>query len=298
MFSRYRFHDISYLRKSLIIIAAYFSVYFLFVSLFAPVEYVIENSTADAVIETSPSFRSDMNTNTASQIVLLNFIVLFCAAFRTKRYWLTGFALLNLGSLMYLGSRAGFFTVCIIVVVYLMMVLKTSLIKRIFLLVVVVSLFFGAFSMSNRFERAERLSLTSLQEDEGSGRFVMWKLLFDEAIPDNLVKGIGVGRENYEYYGFITDADNMYIDLLCETGIVGLVLFMTFYIRTIVLLWRRRKRKRDMDFLIVIFLAYLVEGWGESVFDTPMFWFWGLTAVLVINDTIVSERKTTLIGLR
>ena len=262
-----------------------------------PVEFVYELDANNVILEASPSFRSDMNPNTASQIVLLVFIILYCGAFRIKKYRLIGYALLNLGSLMYLGSRTAFFTVCIIAVVYLFVVLKMSFIKKSLILVAVGVLFFGAFSISNRFERAERLSVSSVQQDEGSGRFVTWKWLFNDAIPNNIISGIGYGRENYEYFGFDVDADNLFIDLLCQTGIVGLILFLVFYIRTIVLLWKKRKQKREWDFLITILLAYLIEGWGESVFDTPMFWYCCLIGVLAINAKKAIQANNEIVSI-
>ena len=294
LFSRFHLHNMEYLRKSLIVMAAFFSVYFLLVSLFFPVEFVPDKETTDFVSETSHSFRSDMNPNTASQIVLLVFIILFCGAFSTKKHWLSIFALLNFGSLMYLGSRTGFFAACIITVVYLFLVLKTSFFKKAILLVAIVVVFFAIFSRSNRFERAERLTVYSVQEDNGSGRFVTWRWLFVDVIPNNLIKGIGIGRDNYEYLGFKHDADNMYVDVLCQTGVVGLALFLTFYVFTLILLWKKRGMNRDWDFLIAIFLAYMAEGWGESVFDTPMFWFCGLIAVLAINEKEFIQRKKTI----
>jgi O-antigen ligase len=297
LFSRLRLRNMDFLNKSVIVITAFFSMYFLFISWFAPVEFVPEQETPEVLLESFPSFRTDMNPNSASQIVLLVFIILYCGAFRTKKYWLIGFALMNIGSLMYLGSRTAFFAVCVIAIVYLMLVLKLSFIKKTIVLLAVATIFFGTFSMSNRFERAERLSVSSIQEDEGSGRFVTWKWLFTDAIPNNFIKGIGFGRENYEYFGFTNDADNMYVDVLCQTGIVGLVLFMIFYIRTIILLWKKRKINWDWDFLIAIFLAYLVEGWGESVFDTPMFWFCGLIAVFAINENNCTRENKAMVGL-
>ena len=294
LFSRFHLHNMEFMRKSLIVIATFFSVYFLLQSLFFPVEYVPAEEIAGYISKASHSFRSDMNPNTASQIVLLVFIILFCGAFRTKKYWLSIIALLNFGSLMYLGSRTGFFAACIITVVYLFLVLKTSFIKKTILLFAIVAVFLGIFSGSDRFERAERLTVHSVQEDQGTGRFVTWHLLFMDAIPQNLIKGIGVGRNNYEYLGFKHDADNMYIDVLCQTGIVGSALFLSYYCFTLILLWKKRGADRDLDFLITIFLAFLVEGWGESVFDTPMFWFCGLIAVLAINEKEFIQRKKIL----
>lgn len=300
--SKISFNDMSYLRKSLIVLAAFFSVYFVFISLFAPVEFVYEQENidpkaVDVVLETAPSFRTDMNPNTASQIILLLFIILYCSAFNTKKYWLIGFALLNFISLMYLGSRTAFFVACIIAIVYLMLSLRMSFLKKAIIFVFVSGIFIGAYSMSHRFERAERLSVASVQQDEGSGRFFTWKWIFNDVIPYNFIKGIGVGRENYEYFGFTLDADNLYIDLLCQTGIVGLILFLMFHVRTIVLLRKRRKVNRDWDFLVAVFLAYLIEGLGESVFDTPMFWYCGFIAVLALNESKALNKKKALVNL-
>jgi hypothetical protein len=80
--------------------------------------------------------------------------------------------------------------------------------------------------------------------------------------------------------------------LLTATGIVGLILFFTYYASTLIHLFRFRKKKRDWDFLIAIFLAYLFEGIGETVYDTPMFWFWGILSVLAINDLKYAEDQT------
>lgn len=116
--SRLRLRDMSFCRTSMDIIAAFFSVYCLYVLLFAPVQYY-----SDLEIYGRTSLRSDMNPNTVAQIVLLLFTILYCEAFRTKKYWLMLFALLDVGSIMFLGSRTAFFTMVIIAAVYLMIVL-------------------------------------------------------------------------------------------------------------------------------------------------------------------------------
>lgn len=295
IFMKYRFRDIAFFRTSLVVIALFFTLYFLYIALFNQVDYlyVIEENGEPLNTLQSLSFRSDMNPNTASQIVLPLFFILFCEVFRSKKYWFLYFcfALLDIVLLMYLGSRTAFFTVIITVFLYLMFILKTSFVKKIFLVLVIGALAFGVNSQKYRFEQAERLNVSSLQEDEGNGRFITWKYLSKEVIPNNWLKGIGVGRNNYNRYGFDYDADNMYIDLLCQTGVIGLTLFLLYYFRNLYYLFRLRGNKQDWNFLIAIFLAYLVEGWGESVFDTPLFWFCALMAILAVNDMRIGRKR-------
>ena len=85
------------------------------------------------------------------------------------------------------------------------------------------------------------------------------------------------------------DADNLYVDLLTATGIVGFLLFFAFFVLNLIHLLRYRKKKRDWDFIIAIFLAQLFEGIGESVYDLPLIWFFGFLSMLAINDLKYAE---------
>ena len=280
MISYLHLRGMEFCRTSMDIIAAFFSVYCLYTIMFAPVDYFSDIETYG-----QRSIRSDMNPNTAAQIVLLLFTILYCEALRTKKYWLLFFALMNVGTLMYLGSRTAFFTMVIIAVIYLMIVLRTSIFRKVLLFITFLVLFIGLYSIGNQFGRSERLSVSTIEADQGSGRFYNWDVLLTEVVPHHWVKGVGVGKENYANLPiYALDADNLYIDLLTATGIVGFLLFFAYYVFNLIHLFRYRKKKRTWDFLIAVFLAYLFEGIGETVYDMPLFWYWGLFAMLAIND--------------
>ena len=286
--SRFRFKEMDFCRTSIDIIVAFFSVYCFYIMLFAPATYYSDTGTLG-----SNSLRGDMNPNTASQIVLVLFTIMYSEAFRTKKYWLMLFAALNAGTLMFLGSRTAFFTMAIITIVYLMLVLKTSVWKKMLLFGGCLAAFFVVYSMGSSFERFDRLNISSIEEDQGSGRFYTWEVLLTEVVPNHWVRGVGVGKANYENLPIYTlDADNLYVDLLTATGIVGFLLFFAYYALNLFHLFRFRKKKRDWDFLIAIFLAQLFEGIGESVYDLPLVWFFGLLSMLAINDLKYAEDET------
>lgn len=286
--SRFRFKEMDFCRTSIDIVAAFFSVYCFYVMLFAPALYYSDTGTVG-----SNSLRSNMNPNTASQIVLVLFTIMYSEVFRTKKYWLMLFAALNAGTLMILGSRTAFFTMAIIAIVYLMLVLKTSVWKKMLLFCGCLAAFFVVYSMSSSFERFDRLNISSIEEDQGSGRFYTWEVLLTEVVPYHWVRGVGVDKANYQNLPIYTlDADNLYVDLLTATGIVGFLLFFTYYASNLLHLFRFRKKKRDWDFLIAIFLAQLFEGIGESVYDLPLIWFFGFLSMLAINDLKYAEDAT------
>ena len=230
-----------------------------------------------------------MNPNTAALVIVAIYTILYCEAFRTKKFRLIALAFLNFISLMYLGSRTSFFTAGIITVAYFI-VWKTSPVKKGFVLLLLCFFLWGVYSASSLFERSQRLVFSSFQEDQGSGRFIKWELYFHDIIPDNYVKGIGYG--NYDSYGYDeSDADNLYVDLLCQTGIVGFLLFLSFYISSLVHFCKSKAYKREFGFLIAYFLAFLLIGFGESVFDTPLFWYWASLSLLPLNEQLGNNRE-------
>lgn len=97
------------------------------------------------------------------------------------------------------------------------------------------------------------------QEDISSGRFTTWALLLG-LVGDNPLLGVGY-RLSTEKYGLIPD--NMFLSLSVETGVIGLLLYLSFLTSLCVLVY---KNNRDKFALIV---AYVISG---LFIDISTFW--------------------------
>lgn len=97
------------------------------------------------------------------------------------------------------------------------------------------------------------------QEDISSGRFTTWALLLG-LVGDNPLLGVGY-RLSTEKYGLIPD--NMFLSLSVETGVIGLLLYLSFLTSLCVLVY---KNNRDKFALII---AYVISG---IFIDISTFW--------------------------
>lgn len=97
------------------------------------------------------------------------------------------------------------------------------------------------------------------QEDISSGRFTTWALLLG-LVGDNPLLGVGY-RLSTEKYGLIPD--NMFLSLSVETGVIGLLLYLSFLMSLCMLVY---KNNRDKFSLII---AYVISG---IFIDISTFW--------------------------
>lgn len=270
----FRSFDAGYVRKSLLYISVASSLFFFLISTLFPIEFVISKDNKwGEYIHTGMTLYPGMHTNSAAQIIVLTTIILVCNAFRSSKQWLIVPISFNIYTLFYLGSRTSFFTLIFTIIVYILVFLRISTKNKI---AFITSLFFSygvILLLMPTHSLTSRIVTDSIIEDQGSGRFVTWMRLWNEIIPHYWLKGIGIGREGYTQLGFFFDADNMYIDLLCETGIVGFLLFLLIYICFIKHAFQLCKSIDDnIDFIAIMILAFMMLGIGESVFDAPLYW--------------------------
>lgn len=120
--------------------------------------------------------------------------------------------------------------------------------------------------------------------EDGSGRTLLWSKAL-EFWSENPVFGIGwMGfQDMYSKFDYITyNTHNVFLQLLCETGIVGLTIFLIFIISNTKKLLKLLNRQKHLScrekeilrfsaFIQVFFLMYCFT--GNCIYDNTMFYY-------------------------
>lgn len=249
--------------------------------IFFPERYTI---TGAYTIRETLSLSKDLNPNQIASVFSVLFVFFFISLLRGKRISVLPLVM-SFAILVLLKSRTSFFSALIVSGLYFLIRYRTSVRNKLLLCALLLALFGGTMALSGRggpVESDKKLSVTSIIEDGGSGRFLTWAEAFTLIIPSNPITGIGFGSESFKNMGYDFDADNMYVDLLSETGIVGFVLFFAFFIMLAVRVARKRTAAGTM--VLYLLLLQLFLGIGETVFDSQLFWCVVLLCLFPYDD--------------
>ena len=278
----YQCRERNYVYSCLFWIAVAASFYFGLRMLMSPIAYVtIDADTGFINTSPRPTIMSGVNPNTAAQIIAVLSIILFIAVMRLRKFkdGIILALLFNLNTLIQLGSRTSFYALAICFVFYLFFATHISKGRKFFLMLLTAVGMYVLLQFIDMMEN--RLFYTTILEDEGSGRFVSWTRLWEEVVPKYWLRGFGFGRENYSILGYHFDADNLYLDLLCQLGVIGSTIFYVLHFRMMRRVSAARKRSVGMEMMFFMLLSYLISGLGESVFDFPLYW-----ATLILAGTL------------
>ena len=253
-----------------------------------PKYYVIEGTYVDII---RLSLFEDMNPNEIALFVALCCVASFIESIQSRRFRMLLVPVIGLIVLFVLKSRTSFYSSIVICSIYFVCSYRIKVWKKVGLLVMIATLAYGLISLlpddSNMSER--EMTLVSILDDSGSGRFDTW-IILQNIIPQHLGTGIGLGRENYKKLGLDYDADNLYFDLMAETGIAGTVIFLLMTVLLFVSLARIRS---DMSSVARYAIGLmLVCGIGETLFDSQIFWYVIFMALLCIRADYTPKADT------
>lgn len=253
--------------------------------IFAPEIYTIEGTYVSTYRLT---IAEHINPNQFAAYLAVVCVIMFIRTLKRRRFMPAAAFVLGMLLLALIKSRTSFYGTLMVSGCYYLFSYRSPLRRKLVLsavagtLVLAQAFLTGDKGGSSKSPDDRQLNLTSIVDDSGSGRFLTWAEAFASIIPGHPVFGIGIGKENYEALGFDYDADNMYVDLLAEIGVVGAVLFLMFFIRLMKDVVRKRE-VGDYTFLYILIMQ-LILGLGETVFDSQLFWCVVMLAMIYLRN--------------
>lgn len=264
--------------EELDILALFFSPVVLLKLLLDPCKFIIEGTSGVKILNT---ISESLNPNQFALAIAVLFVLEFTMLLK-KRDLFHAFSLACLFSiLLILKSRTSFFSALLVSGIYAMhecgMSKKVKSIICFLVSIVAVLIIVRAVGSAgdkvDTTDAGKSMSLSSIIQSNGSGRFLTWTFALTEIVPKHFATGIGIGIANYESYGYERDADNLYVDLVTETGVAGILLFFLFYLSLISELKKRiLPSGSETAFFVYILYLMLLCGIGETLFDSSFLW--------------------------
>jgi len=190
------------------------------------------------------------------------------------------------------GSRGGYILL-IVEIIYIGILIKKYYRFKFYLSAIFIGLvlcigfyiYNPSFVKENLF-RVEAFKASSL-EKVSSGRIIMWKGILKILEKDPIAILIGKGWGTYQYYipktiGFYAAAHNIFLKLLLEVGLVGMIFFVVFLFRFYQYI--TKEAKKDKLYYYFSFLSFLtiLFGWNLGLFENIIY-FLSLGVGLCVN---------------
>lgn len=202
---------------------------------------------------------------------------------RISQFLMTILLFINIITVLFSGGRGGF-VVLFSQIVFNLILIKHK-IKKIklhhlllsfFLLSTFVLFFLDWYQQSSIDTYGLERIIWFIQEHEDEGRGSLWKVAM-KAFSDNPLLGHGIGSVFYEVGHY---SHNFFIDVLVETGLVGLVVFVIILIRSFLKLWHFAKMNISDSLWLMIFTASFVNGLFSGYYLAQFPFWWSLIFII------------------
>ncbi len=255
-------------------------------------------------IETAfPGFTSQVGYT--SFFICTSFGTLFCFRSRITKKWFVPIAAILIFGLFLTGKRGPFiFLVASILIIYFYEGPVQTRVIRVMQILLIILAVYAALSLltsvtNNKgiqriFGSVQELATTRSVEDEGREQ------LRDKALEyfkKNPVWGIGWYNYKNLYRLRRTHVHNIYLQLLCETGIVGFLIFLSFFVTVLIQTLKKIKMSnRETNecswlmfslFMQIYFLLYGITGNPLYDIEETILYFFavGISFLPLLTDT-------------
>jgi len=183
-------------------------------------------------------------------------------------------------------SRGGLVSLLLIVILYMLFI---NFAKKIPILIVSgLSLTLISFVISFTkfdFNKVIYSRIEDISTDGGSGRFDLWEQAINYFMSNPL---FGIGAFTFsEHYAFDNDkkiyVHNTYLEILVESGIIGFLLYSTFLLLLVIILFKTKIHK-EKPFIVLTLFAFLLQIFSLSLIINEAFFCFLAIALKYITE--------------
>lgn len=269
---------------------------------------VLQNGT-DVLLGARMTIDSDVNANQIAMGLAQMVAVVISHSIINKR-GIFDYALLFVlfAGLFLTGSRTGLIAafVCIFVTYFVGIwksASKRKKFKSVVTAVLVGVLICGLYLFLAKKAPAlmSRFTYENVASTGGTGRLDGWIALLTQALPGHYICGIGFEPMNAYYAvqsikGVGHGSHNLLVEILTKSGIVGLVIYATFFFNAFKNITRNLRHCYELLMPFAMIVAILLNGIGEDVLTTRFLWFGAGLVYVFLNASRkeVSNRKNRI----
>lgn len=172
---------------------------------------------------------------------------------------------------------------------------KQGITKKIIKLITIILLIFILIMVLDKFSNINIVDIImnrfdSVSEDGGSGRIILWKNAIT-TFNKNCLVGIGINSTlsyNLLHYGTKGYIHNTFLEVLSETGIIGMTIYVLFLIMLLKLLYSTYKKDNNTVFLVGTIVAMLIQMCFLSIL-LQEFFFFTVALIYAYNYNIIKQ---------
>lgn len=215
---------------------------------------------------------------------------------RIVQILILGIILLSFFMLILSGSRSATIGITGAIIVVLLHQFKKHASKLIFssILIIVAGFLFINHIQHLNIPFIDRFTIGNVRESGGTHRLESWEKLVPITLNQRPFFGFGFGGENgyalAKQNGFRHPPHNFVIDIFIQTGLIGLMLFFSYFY----LIAKKLKKSFRSPYTILpamLLLTALLNGIGETIYLEKFFWNGIALGWLYLNNTSNSVQE-------
>ncbi len=258
------------------------------------------------ILGTRLTIDQDVNPNQLAMGIAQMAAVVIAHLINNKKRIIDYFLIIILISILFLtGSRSGIIAVLLcFIMVYIIAIRKTvSRKKKVRNIVGIILLcgivYFIYFYLKERISfLMYRFTYENIIATHGTSRMDVWIAILAKALPGHYLFGIGFDPLNAysavkTINGIGHGSHNLIVEILAKSGIMGMIIFLTFFIRLFRKIAQNLRQHSELFMPFAMIITIIINGIGEDVLTGRFLWYGAGLVYMILNS---SQKEVVQIG--